>query len=337
MINEKKSAKIICIIGIAVILLAGLVACGSSSPNTEEASNSYQSEVTAGEAELPQNTTPVNDADLIMVFEGESVFENDLRFVAGIMGLDPSDKDSQNLAISQLIEFMTIINRANRHGFGITREEHEEMLPTAHMNVELMGLSGIITDERLIDFFAVGTLLSRLLDHYAANYTPDLTEYQHEFAEFAELNRDFLANIQVKYIANQDFDMLNQIREQLISEGTANFDNFAREHSHFYAVDGGAIIDPLNTFLQIFGLYDHDRLALFELQSGELSHIFYIEDFFFLVYVHSRTEATDSEIEDVFIQSYALANRADALEGLVETWVANAEYTINQNALDAMR
>jgi len=338
------------IVGMAVILLVGLGACGRNAP--EEGVNDAptpdirqyetQQEIIAGDEPTPlspptQETPIATDADWIMLFEGEPIYENDLRFVAGIMGLAPDNAEAQNLALSQLIEFLAIIYSANRHGLGVTAEEHEEMLSAAHTNVELMGLSGIITDERLVDFFAVGTLLSRLLNHYAAEHTLDLAEHQHEIAAFAEANRSFLANIELKYMVNQDFDMMRELRERLVAEGTSHFDELAREYSVFYAADGGAVVYDIHTFLQIFGLYNHDIVALFGMQAGDISHIFNIENFFFLAYIVSRTEATDDEIEDAFIQHYVSAHRAGNIDELVEMLVANADYTINQAALDAMR
>ena len=87
----------------------------------------------------------------------------------------------------------------------------------------------------------------------------------------------------------------------------------------------------------MFDLYDHDIIHLFQLRDGEVSNVFAIEEFYFVVYVISHTEATDLDIEEAFIQFHISAHRADSIDDLVENWVANANYTINQAALDAMR
>jgi len=329
------------IIIMVAMLVVGLGACGRNAPeeNMIDIPGIGYPEITAGDIPtLPtQEMSVPSNADWIMLFEGEPIYENDLRFVAGIMGLVPDSVEAQNLALSQLIQFLAIINSANSHGLGVTAEEREEMLPAAQTNVGLMGLSDIISDERLVDFFAVGTLLSRLLNHYTAGHTLDLAEHQQEMAAFAEANRSFLANIELKYMVNQDFDLMRELQERLVTEGIANFDELAREHSVFYAADGGAVVYPIHTFLQIFGLYDHDISALFGLQAGDISHVFNIETFFFLVYIVSYTEATDAEIEDAFIEYYISAHRAGNIDELVENLVASADYTMNQAALDAMR
>ena len=337
MFNKVKYATALTVI--IIVLLLGYVGCGrgsSSGENTDGTSVHNNNETTTVETTptLPQQT---QDAAVVMVFEGEPIFENDLRFVAGIMGLTPDTEEAQNAAMVQLIEFMTVIHHANRHGLGITQEDMDGMLPVAEMNVGIMGLSGMITDERLVDFFAVGTLLSRLLDHYVTNYTPNIADYQHEFTAFAEANRNFLADIQLKYIVNQDLGTMQSIHHLLVTEGTGNFDELAREYSIFYGVDGGAVNYDINLFLQIFGLYDHDKNAIFQLQAGDVSHVFYIEDFFFLVYIQSRVEATDAEIEQAFIDTHAFAHRAGSIDELLDRWIASAEYTINNSVLEAMR
>ena len=333
------------VIVMAIVLLVGLAACGRNAP--EESINDtptpdirhMQEEMLVEDIQTPpvQDIPTEIDADWIMLFEGEPIYENDLRFVAGLMGLALDSTEAQNLALNQLIVFLAIINGANQHGLGVTGEVREEILLTAHTNVELMGLSGIIPDDRLVDFFAVGTLLSRLLNHYFAGHVIDLAEYQQEIAAFAEANRSLLANIELKYIVNQDFDLMRELRERLASEGTANFDELAREYSVFYTIDGGAVVYPIHTFLQVFDLYDHDTRALFGLQTGEISHVFNIEDFFFVVYVISRTEATDFEIENAFVEHYISVHRAGNIDELVDTLVTNADYTINHAAFDAMR
>ncbi|MCL2287213.1 MAG: peptidylprolyl isomerase [Firmicutes bacterium] len=335
MFNKGKYAAAL----IITVLFLGFAGCGrgsSSGESTNGTTVQNNNETTTVET-TPMPQQQAQDAAVVMVFEGEPIFENDLRFVAGIMGLTPDTEEAQNAAMAQLIEFMTVIHHANRHGLGITPEDMDEMLPVAEMNVGIMGLSGMITDERLVDFFAVGTLLSRLLDHYVTNYTPNIAEYQHEFAAFAEANRNFLADIQLKYIVNQDLSTMQNLHYRLTTEGTGNFDELAREHSFFYNVDGGAILYDINLFLQIFGLYDHDKNAIFHLQSGDVSHVFYIDDFFFLVYIQSRTEATDAEIEQAFVDTHTFAHRADSIDELLDGWIASADYTINHSVLEAMR
>jgi len=277
---------------------------------------------------------PNEAADWIMLFGDETVFASELIFVASIMGLDPVVH--QEIALNQLIEFMAIINRANRHGIGITQEEREEILPVAHMTVGMMGLSGIVCDERLVDFFEVGNLLTRLLDHYVTDINFEVTGNEPEFLAFAEANRNFLANIELQYIINQDIGLVQELHENFLSGGV-QFSDLAAEYSIFHDAGDDAIVYSIQLFEDIFLMYDHDRNALYQLQTGELSHVFNIEEFFFLVYIHSRTEATDAEIEAAYINERVMARRAEAIAGLVNDWVAEAVYILNHDILDAMR
>jgi hypothetical protein len=338
LILEDMMHKLIISLCVILVLLTGCsLNRGANNENTNN-ENASVGEITQIETPMPhdKNLNISNDSDWILIFEGEPIYENDLRFVAGIMGLTTGDAASRSIALNQLTEFLTIINRANRHGFGVTAEESEEILPAAQMNVEIMGLSGLISDERLVEFYAVGTLLSRLLDHYLTIDIISIDDHTREFEIFKEINRNFFANIQMKYIVNQDMFFLMEIRDKFITEGTANFDEIAREHSFFYTSDGGAIVYALSEFIQVFHLYDHDIQALFQLQTGDISHIFNIEDFFFIVYVINRTEASDTELEEAFLELMRAANRADSIEEIVKTWVESVSYTINQRVLDAM-
>ena len=318
--KRKMKHKKILTIACALVLLIALAACrqGANNVSTQSAQNQT--------ADTP-----------FMQFEGEAIYGNDLRFVAAIMGLTLDTEAEKITALGQLIEFLAIIRHANALGLGITPQEHEEMLPTAVINVDVMGLSDFLTNQRLVEFFAVGTLLTRLLDHYVANFVPDITAYAGEVAAFGEENRHFLADINLQYIVTQDFDLALNLRDTLIAQGASNLGELAAQHSVFYDHDGGAIVYPLHTFLQIFGLYDHDIAALYNLQSGDISHVFNVEDFFFIVYIQSRTEATQARIEEAFIQNYNFQRRAELIDGLVETWIAEASYTIDQEAFDALR
>ena len=334
---SKKILTIACVLA----LLLTLAACGRSTNNENTNNGNTNNTPTPNEQNIIAGENPPQNlpttADAFLVFEGEPIHENDLRFVAGIMGITLETDMEKSHALYQLLEFLTVIHRANTHNLGVTAAEREEMLPTARINVELMGLSNMITDDRLAEFFAIGTLLTRLLDHYVTSYTPDISVYAQEIAAFGEENRNFLADIEIKYIVNQDFALMRDIQGQLLAEGAANFDAIAAEHSVFYGLDGGAITYPLHEFLQVFGLYDHDIAALYTLQAGDVSHVFNIEDFFFVVYVQSRTEASQARIEEAFVQNFNFQHRADLIDGLVDAWIAEANYTLNQDLFAALR
>ena len=325
----------------AIMLVLG--ACGrNSSEGREEnipASMYNQQETTAVDVPvLPiQDAFVSSDTDWIILFEGQPIYENDLRFVAGLLGLAIDSAETQDFALNQLLEFLAIIDGVNRHGLNMTTEERGEMLVSAQALAEKMKLSGIISDDRLLDFYTVGILVNRLADHYVAEFTINLADHGQAIADFAEVNRRFLANIELQYIINQDFGFMRELRERLVDEGVADFGELVREYSIFYATDGGAIVYSMDEFLQIFDLYNHDIVALYGLQAGDISHVFNIEDFFFLAHIVSRTEATDSEIEEAFIEWYRFERRADNIDEMVEVMVANADYIINQTALDAMR
>jgi len=347
----KNSTKTCLVIAI-ILIVAGLSGCRNQTSEPYEPTDYFQNETFDTEVATPEteySAPPPSDdlyqeiyydvpetneaADWIMLFGDETITENELTFIASIMGIDPAI--SQEVALNQLIEFLAIISRANRHGLGVTPEEREEILPVAQMTVEMMGLGGMVSDERLVDFFEAGNLLTRLLDYYVTDFNLELTGDEPEFLAFADANRNFLANLDVQYIINTDIDTLLEIHENFHSWGI-DFGELVAEHSLFYSTDD-AVVYSIRVFEQIFIMYDHDRNALFQLQAGELSHVFSIEEFYFLVYVYSRTEATDAEMEAAYMNERFLAHRAESIAGLVETWVSETMYILNHDALDAVR
>jgi len=271
----------------------------------------------------------------IMNFEGHPVFENELFFVAQMMGLDLVQ--SLDLAMEQLIEFYAVIARANRNGLGITADERADVLHNALMTADFLGLSDIISDERLVDFFLVGNLLTNLIDHYVYHYIPNVQNYLQEFDEFADANYRFLANIELLYIVNPDARLMFDLHDRFTREGVAGFEDAVRDHSILYVQEEGVVTYTMHTFEQIFGLYEFDRVQLFDLMPGQLSHIFAIEDFYFLVYAINRRDATNAEIEEAFISHTMAQMRTDSIDDLLDTWIDDATFTINHDALDALR
>jgi len=261
----------------------------------------------------------------IMVFEGQPIYANELIFIASIMGLDPLTY--QDEAAAQLIEFLTVIDRANRHGLGLTDEERANILPSAQNTIDLIGLSGLICDERLIDFYSIGSLLTPLLNYYIYNYVPNVANYPQELNAFANANADFLAHLEIMYIISIDLDLMRYLHIQL-QEGTVDFEEMVREHSIFYLPADGVTTLSMYTFEEIFNLYDRDRSALYGLLPGEISHIFSVGEFFFLIYVTDRQEATNAEIEEAFINYFIAQRRIDSIDDLIDGWIAEANYII---------
>jgi len=332
---------VILIAGVAVLLtwLAGCfdISGRDTSFTTDPGGSVSQEGVVINPYLQEQSVDAVFGNDWLMLFEGVPVFENDFRFVAGLTGLDVSDAVARQETLYLLIEFMTVIHHANSLGLGVTVEDHDTMLPSARFNIAMIGLDGLISDERLVEFFAAGELLSRLVDYYVVIDTPDIADYTAEFAVFVETNQNLLTDINVQYIVSQDMFELVELRERLLSDGVGDFTQYVRELSVFYEMDGGAVIYSLNEFAQIFLMYNHDRAALYRLRAGDVSHVFNIEDFFFLVYAVSREDATDDEIEAAFIDSMLHEIRQDAIWLLVDEWMTAANYEVNQSLLDAMR
>ena len=336
-----------------LILLALLLplifstACNSNDENDENndqdnsvyisPNNNNEDAGTSG-VQLPYVEVPIFQHEPIdfMIYNGQNISTAEFIFVSKIMGLDYNDLQHQSIVLDTLLEFLTIIDRANYHGFGITDEERAQALSSASAVASSIGVQDLITDEKLVDFYSVGMLLARLLDYHVTSHTPDLSLLQEELEEFERINRTSLIDIQVKHILGHDFNEIEHVRQHLIEEGTAQFDDLAREHSIFLDAGSEIRVISLQELMEVFPLHSADQFALSHMQEGEISHIIDLDSMPLLIYIVSRTEPSPAVIEEAFINNYRSAHRATFVEGLLNTWILESDYYINQSILIAL-
>ena len=292
---------------LVLLLLAG---CGNGDNDYNNTNNDNDTDI-AVEAE-----------DSAIILNGRGLSRGDIDFFTHMAGGDV------NTGIQQLIEFQLIIDHAYDLGLALSAAERDAMREEAVQQAGFLGLGDMVTEDRLIDFFSVGALLTRIGDYYTDEITPDFTSQEFLLFKLDNVNR--LADLQVNYILTTDRGALVDIAIAMEQHGAANFENYAREHCLFYGANNGLVTESLADFLTFTIMLD-DRYVedLFSLQAGDLSPVITVDEFSILVYVQSRTEASDSDFEAVFRNHYIAQSRGIIIEDVVDGLIANAQYIIN--------
>ena len=310
---------------IAILLIFLLTVCGNTTPDPEiEQPPEHVSELTP--VPPPIETT---DLDWIFELDGKRIPTVDLQFYMAALGVDPSDLNSRQTALGQLIEAQIIINRAARHGVGLNTDEVAAYLPHMQNMLQFLGLEGIVSDERAVDFFTVDVLVERLIDQYVPIDSLDHSEFAQELTEYIENNRRFLDLINVKYILTADGQGLS---EQL-QNGITDFDELIREFSISQTAENTV---SLLDVMYGFDLDEHRGFPLFELEPGEMSDIIDLGGIFLLIYIHERAPGDPAEIKNTLTEHFLFSRRMEVLTELMISWKYSTEYIINQQAFDSL-
>jgi hypothetical protein len=93
----------------------------------------------------------------------------------------------------------------------------------------------------------------------------------------------------------------------------------------------GSILSLVNTF----GLQEHSD-ELFALEEGQLSSaIEFGAGEYLLFFMQERPGIDEEEAEEMFREQLVMERRADMFTEMLDQWVEDANYTINQRALNA--
>jgi len=265
----------------------------------------------------------------IMTFEGQRIPTNELRFMMEHQDWWVPQEEITERAMVDLIQRLTIIHHANRLDLGMTNEERDIILA----NVEGRG---VIPNTRMAELFSVNSMAERLFDHYVPELTLDAADYQDEIAEYIEARGPFYAPSEVMYILNEDLGILLSAQQSMHDDAGIQFAElvlqYCQEHIEHEMespiilsfADLEPILEPL------------DMLMLMDLQPGEISEIVMFHDSFLLLYMYSRGEIADSEIQEAFLSNMALEYRHEQFNELLEELIENADVEINQRALDSL-
>ena len=266
----------------------------------------------------------------IMIFEGQRIPTNELRFMMEHQNPWQSPEEIIESATSDLIQTLTIIHHANNLGLGMTNEERDAIIE----NIEGRG---VISNSRTAEFHNAGNMLERLSNHFVPEFTLDPADYQEEIAEYIEARRPFYHQTEFMYILNDDLGVILSVLESMENDANADFGAFVMmycaAHVGFDGVEEPNLL-PLEAFETIVNPFE--LLELIDMQPGETSEIIMFEESFLLVHMYSRTETPDSEIQDSFLENTVLQRRAEQFWAIIEELVDNADFEINQRALDAL-
>ena len=270
----------------------------------------------------------------VMTFEGTRIATSDLQIMEWLVNtswegvhMDIRVPDHRDAVLSTLVNTLTIMHRADRHGIGVNAQDIEDGLP-------MMAMTGLPENyhRRAVELWAAFNVLpERLTSHYFPDYAPDAVV----LAEYMDANRNRYANTTVIYITSQDGDVLEEIAAMVAAgdlDGVEHFEELIREYSMWYfegeEITTSSIVGLINEF-EIF----HESDALLGLPEGAVSHVVEIwPEMFMLMYIVERTDAEDSAIEESFMQQRRNAQFSE----LMEEWVENANYRPHQRTLNSL-
>lgn len=267
----------------------------------------------------------------VIRFEGQRISTNELRFILQSQDWMWTPQDQiVDRAMDMLIHTLTVMHHANNLGLGMTDEERDEML-------EFIGNErGVISNTRMAEFFSTEFMQDRLFDYFMPELILDPEIYRYDIEAYIEARRPFYAQTEIMYILNDDFDILSSIRGSTLNDPDANFADYVMQYCSEH-IDFG-IEEPT-----VLGLADlehvinpFDMAEVAELQPGETSQIIMFGESFLLLYMHSRVEASDAEMQEAFLSNWSREIRMEAFIEFFDELVENARYEINQRALDAL-
>ena len=282
----------------------------------------------------------------VMRFEGERVATSDFRFLTFM------EHDNEESALN-LLKMVTLLEqRGERHGVGLTSEEREMTTIIGNSTrwnvIDQYGVDRInfITDERIGEIFAVlDFVYPRLLDVYVPTYTPSGAEFEEELAIYLLTAPNIHAQTEAIVIARDSAEELESVREMALL-GEMSFAELEAQYNMFGFIASeeeglaGTQTQSTGDIVRARGLIDWmgnispEAEIILGLQEGEISPVMRVPDMFvgevyIIVYMQSRTEATEEEIIESFTERFALSRRYEIFFEMLEQMVEYSDITIN--------
>jgi hypothetical protein len=272
----------------------------------------------------------VTNRRTIMRFEGERIATSDYRFFHVMNGMPVGDEEGREIVLENLLQALVLLERGERHGFSATSEELSGLMESAR-NIREQHNTSFISERRIAEFISAWDVVyEKLMDEFVPAQDLDEAEFTELFDEHIEENRSFLEDLRVKYIVSFDLEEIILAYEGVT--GGTNFDALIQQHSAFYSEEHGVESFDFWEFAEMFSLWE-EWMELIELQEGEISSIFEADGLFFIVQMYERS--LDIEAEEISFREGIIAERrAIAFNEIVEQWMAEANYTVNDRALN---
>jgi hypothetical protein len=260
----------------------------------------------------------------IMTFEGENIATSDFRFFNAMQQPSP---DSRYNALDGLLRTLTLLNQAEAHNLRVTPEQQAELMSDAAMlreqaNWQQPGMLNFITDNRIAQINSIEFFLDSLIDIYI---TQDFEIDEDEFAEALEEHREnvvpWLADMQIKYAASLD-----------PAEIATTFMGEDEDISAFEPVDFIEFTQDIGISLENWQHFQN----IVNLEVGEVLQLVEMNGVFYNILMYERVLEDESieEAEASFRENFTNEAREDAFFELLESWVANANYSLNNRAFN---
>jgi hypothetical protein len=294
----------------------------------------------------------------IGTFEGERIPTSDFNFFHAMTDTGERDpEDHREFAVNEMLTYLTLLNRAEMHGFTLPEDQLDEhMQDAANMREWLTWQDPRMlrdtSNRRIADFLSVGFLQDRewlqpgpVFDFLMEEYKGDFEPAEEDVQEFLDGIMDDIISAatdrNVKYVRNDDWDVMQEVFREL-NDGEITFDTAISSHHQppepQFDEEGEEIIleNPTEiwNFGATFGAWEFwDELLA--LEEGEMSEVMTFGDYFFIVKMYDKTvnyervEEFTEEVTDSFIRE----SRENAFLELMDEWVAAANFEPNQRAL----
>jgi hypothetical protein len=272
----------------------------------------------------------------VLRFEGQRIHTNELRFLM----VDESPEGIE-AGMEALIEYLTILHRADQHGFGLTDEEREMW---EWIILSQFGEVPFITPARFGEFISVapgpdGMIWERLMNYYIPEFLVVLDEEQLaiDLAAYKAANLTNYLETESKFLLIEEYEEAAAAYAQLLA-GELDFDAAIRLYDPWYDEESGIIEVPLGSLISWAGLDAAQTAAVMALQTGEMSELIFLDEEGFqshlIIYIESREEIDEAAIEVSFRQQTILHERNRMLSDLVPQWIRQANYSRNNRAIN---
>ncbi|MCL2577026.1 MAG: hypothetical protein FWE27_03115 [Defluviitaleaceae bacterium] len=287
----------------------------------------------------------------VMTFNGERVPTSDFRYFHAMSGAEPQNEEMRQTAVDGMLRTLVVLDRAERHGLSISAEEKAEFEERAAGMRDTFTMMGInirsTSDKRMVDFMSVGDLFEKeqmwpgplfslVMEHYVSDREPD----QADLDEHLEGLRDDIIEAarekNFRYIANESWDSLWDAWNEFNDEEAGFSELMRRYHEPQFDEFEEPIDNPLGLwdFVMQFEAWDHWQ-TINEMQEGEISMPMQFGELSFIVEMYEsvvdeeRVEEITLSVAEGFINEF----REDAFFDLIEQWVSEANYQLNERAL----
>jgi len=266
-------------------------------------------------------------------------------------GAEPQNEEMRQTAVDGMLRTLVVLDRAERHGLSISAEEKAEFEERAAGMRDTFTMMGInirsTSDKRMVDFMSVGDLFEKeqmwpgplfslVMEHYVSDREPD----QADLDEHLEGLRDDIIEAarekNFRYIANESWDSLWDAWNEFNDEEAGFSELMRRYHEPQFDEFEEPIDNPLGLwdFVMQFEAWDHWQ-TINEMQEGEISMPMQFGELSFIVEMYEsvvdeeRVEEITLSVAEGFINEF----REDAFFDLIEQWVSEANYQLNERAL----